>query len=314
MEPTESEGAEVAQETTIRIESEQEALGAGKAADNGGQVDWSNRIGAYREYSALEKFLRRSVRGMFNYSNLRKILSLVIIVILWQLVTTYKIPPFTRVPSPNEVWKEAVAFIPSTHCLMCVIFSMGRIYLGFMIACLIGIPLGLMMGWNRTFKNFTFPTFESLRPIPVISWIPLSVIMFPLTEHSIVFLVFLGAFYPIVLNTLLGVESVRADYIQGALSLGSKPRHIFFDIILPGALPSIFTGMTVGMGLAWVMVVAAEMVAGGYGLGYMTWESYILIAYPRIILGMFIIGACGYLSSTVLRYLATKAMPWRSLF
>ncbi|MEL7637204.1 MAG: ABC transporter permease [Anaerolineaceae bacterium] len=278
------------------------------------EVDWESRIDGYIQYSACQKLMRRYARNLFNFSNVRKVSSLVIIVILWAVVTAYKIPPFTRVPSPIEVWKDAVLFVPTMHCLKCVVFSMGRIYLGFIIACIIGIPLGLFMGWNRTFKNFSFPTFECLRPIPVISWIPLSVIMFPLTEHSIIFLVFLGAFYPIVLNTLLGVESVRTDYIQGALSLGSKPRHIFFDIILPGSLPSIFTGMTVGMGLAWVMVVAAEMVAGGYGLGYMTWESYILIAYPRIILGMFIIGACGYLSSNTIRFLASKAMPWRSLF
>lgn len=277
-------------------------------------VDWTTKIEGYTEYSAFQKFLRRSLRGLFNVSNLRAILSLVAIVFLWHLVSTYKIPPFSRVPTPYEVWGDALNFIPTMHCFMCVIFSMGRIYLGFTIACLIGIPLGLFMGWNRMVKNFVFPTFESLRPIPVISWIPLSVIIFPLTEHSIVFLVFLGAFYPIVLNTLLGVESVRSDYIQGALSLGSKPRHIFFYLILPGALPSIFTGMTLGMGLAWVMVVAAEMVAGGYGLGYMTWESYILIAYPRIVLGMFTIGACGYLSSTIIRHLGNRAMPWRSMF
>jgi NitT/TauT family transport system permease protein len=304
----------VAQVTIPKVEASIEVCHSGKTITESRQIDWASRIGGYTEYSAFQKFWRRSVRGTFNFSNLRRILSLVIIVFLWQVVTTYQIPPFTRVPTPAEVWKDAVAFIPTMHCLKCVVFSMGRIYLGFMVACIIGIPLGLFMGWNRIFKNFTFPTFECLRPIPVISWIPLSVIMFPQTEHSIVFLVFLGAFYPIVLNTLLGVESLRSDYIQGALSLGSKPRHIFFDIILPGALPSIFTGMTVGMGLAWVMVVAAEMVAGGYGLGYMTWESYILINYPRIILGMLIIGACGYLSSTILRYLATKAMPWRSLF
>ncbi|MEN6438683.1 MAG: ABC transporter permease [Syntrophobacter sp.] len=314
MDPKESEGAEVALETALKVEEGKEAHQADRARTGSQEVDWASRIGGYTEYSEFQKFLRRSVQSMFNFSNVRKILSLVVIVFLWHLATTYKIPPFTRVPTPIEVWRDAIAFVPTMHCLKCVIFSMGRIYLGFMVACIIGIPLGLFMGWNRTFKYFTFPTFESLRPIPVISWIPLSVIMFPLTEHSIVFLVFLGAFYPIVLNTLLGVESIRADYIQGALSLGSKPRHVFFDIILPGALPSIFTGMTVGMGLAWVMVVAAEMVAGGYGLGYMTWESYILIAYPRIILGMFIIGACGYLSSTVIRFLSTKAMPWRSLF
>jgi NitT/TauT family transport system permease protein len=269
---------------------------------------------AYKEYSELELFFKRIIAGSLNFSNLRKFLSLVIIVFLWHIVTVFDIPPFTRVPTPYEVWLEALKYIPTAVFLNNMIYSMGRIFIGFSLGCFIGIPLGLFMGWNKTVKSFVFPTFETLRPIPIISWIPLSVIMFPMTEQSIVFLVFLGAFYPIVLNTLLGVEAIPRNYINGALSLGSKNRHVFFHIILPGSLPYIFTGMTVGMGLTWVMVVAAEMVAGGYGLGYMTWESYILITYPRIILGMFAIGGAGYLFSSIVRGIGSRLMPWRKTF
>lgn len=269
--------------------------------------------GAYREYSSSEKVIRRAFFAVFNFSNLRKALSLVAIVVLWHIWTTYQIPPLSRVPTPASVFEEAVKYIPTRLFLMNVLFSMGRVFIGFTAACAVGIPLGLLMGWKRSVKSFAFPVFETLRPIPIISWIPLSVIMFPRTEQSIVFLVFLGAFFPIVLNTLLGVEGIPGYYINGTLSLGSKPRDLLRHVILPGALPSIFTGMTVGMGLTWVMVVAAEMVAGGYGLGYMTWESYILITYPRIILGMFAIGACGYLFSTLVRMLGSYVMPWRRL-
>jgi NitT/TauT family transport system permease protein len=268
----------------------------------------------YREYSAMERLLRKTIRGLFNVSNLRKILSLVAVVFLWHIFSTYKIPPLQRVPTPHEVLLEAFKYVPTFTFVRNVMFSMGRVFVGFVAACAIGIPLGIFMGWKRHVRNVVFPTFEMIRPIPIISWIPLSVIMFPLTELSIIFLVFLGAFFPIVLNTMLGVESVPKHYINGALSLGSKPKDIFWHVILPGALPSIFTGMTVGMGLTWVMVVAAEMVAGGFGLGYMTWESYILITYPRIILGMFAIGASGYLFSTIVRMIGKQAMPWRKLF
>lgn len=268
----------------------------------------------YHEYSAGGKMLRRFFHGLFNYSNLRKILSLVGILVLWQIWTVYQLPPLSRVPQPYSVFQEAVKYVPTRIFLMNVLFSMGRVFVGFTAACAVGIPLGLFMGWKRSIKAFAFPTFETLRPIPIISWIPLSVIMFPKTEYSIVFLVFLGAFFPIVLNTVLGVEGVAAYYINGALSLGAKPRDLLRHVILPGALPSIFTGMTVGMGLTWVMVVAAEMVAGGYGLGYMTWESYILITYPRIILGMFAIGASGYLFSSVVRRVGANLMPWRKVF
>lgn len=268
---------------------------------------------AYREYSPFQKLLHKAFLSVVNYSNLRKILSLVAVVVLWHIWTTYKIPPLSRVPTPASVLAEAVRYIPTRVFLMNVLFSMGRVFIGFTAACMVGIPLGLLMGWKRSIKSFAFPIFETLRPIPIISWIPLSVIMFPLTEQSIVFLVFLGAFFPIVLNTLLGVEGIPSYYINGTLSLGSTPRDLLRHVILPGALPSIFTGMTVGMGLTWVMVVAAEMVAGGYGLGYMTWESYILITYPRIIVGMFTIGACGYLFSTLVRMLGAQIMPWRKL-
>ncbi len=271
-------------------------------------------VDAYKDYSAGEKFARRTVRGLFNLSNLRKVLSLVGIVILWHIWTKYQIPPLKLVPTPYSVLLEAIKYVPTEIFFNNVAFSMGRVFVGFTAACVIGIPLGLFMGWKRVVKDFAFPIFETLRPIPIISWIPLSVIMFPTTEQSIVFLVFLGAIYPIVLNTLLGVQTVPSYYVNGALSLGSTPTDILRHVILPGALPSIFTGMTVGMGLTWVMVVAAEMVAGGYGLGYMTWESYILITYPRIILGMFAIGASGYLFSTVVRIIGSYLMPWRKLF
>ncbi len=273
-----------------------------------------DRVTSHRKYSLAERFFKKTIAGIFNKSNLRKILSLVGIVILWHIWTTYQIPPLSRVPTPYSVFLEAVKYVPTPTFANNVLFSMGRVFVGFTAACALGIPLGLLMGWRRYVKSFIFPTFETLRPIPIISWIPLSVIMFPTTEQSIVFLVFLGAFYPIVLNTLLGVENIPSYYINGALSLGASRKHILWHVILPGALPSIFTGMTVGMGLTWVMVVAAEMVAGGYGLGYMTWESYILITYPRIILGMFAIGASGYLFSTIVRIIGSHVMPWRKLF
>lgn len=268
----------------------------------------------YREYSPLERIIRKTYLAIINVSNLRKILSLVGVVILWHIVSKYKIPPFQRVPIPYDVLLEAIKYVPTHMFVTNVTFSMGRVFVGFTAACVLGIPLGIFLGWKRHVKNVVFPAFEMLRPIPVISWIPLSVIMFPLTEQSIIFLVFLGAFFPIVLNSMLGVEGVPVNYINGALSLGSKPNDVFRHVILPGALPSVFTGMTVGMGLTWVMVVAAEMVAGGYGLGYMTWESYILITYPRIILGMFAIGTAGYLFSTIVRAIGTQMMPWRKLF
>jgi len=139
-------------------------------------------------------------------------------------------------------------------------------------------------------------------------------------EASLVFLGFLGAFFPIVMNTYLGVISVPVNYRHAALSLGASPNHIFKKIILPGATPSIFVGMAVGMGMTWKMVAASEMiVAGGEGLGYMIWEAYKLsiihmyIVHPRIILGMISLGVWGYAYSASVRALGKKAMPWLRL-
>jgi NitT/TauT family transport system permease protein len=115
------------------------------------------------------------------------------------------------------------------------------------------------------------------------AWLPLSAIALPTMEASVIFLGFLGAFFPVVMNTYLGVISLPVNYRHAALSLGASPNHIFRRIILPGATPSVFTGMAVGIGMTWEMVAAAEMIAASEGLGYMVWDAYWLLAYPRIL-------------------------------
>jgi NitT/TauT family transport system permease protein len=269
---------------------------------------------AYRKYSAFQRISKRAYQGVFNASNLRRILSLAAAIILWHVFSKYKIPPLGRVPTPYEVLQEAILFVPTKTFLWCAIFSLGRVFVGFFAGCVIGIPMGLFMGWKRHVKNVAFPVFELLRPIPLLSWIPLSVLMFPLTEVSIVFLLFLAAWMPCVVNTMLGVENLPASYVNGALSLGSKPIDILWHVILPGALPSIFTGMAIGIGFEWAACVAAEMLAGGFGLGYMLWEAYVFAVYPRIILSMFAIGVTGYFFSAVIRAIGLKMTRWRQVY
>jgi NitT/TauT family transport system permease protein len=183
-----------------------------------------------------------------------------------------------------------------------------------MLVAIFAVPLGLAMGWNKKIRWLAFPLFEILRPIPVIAWIPIAVIMFQTTEFSIWWLIFLGAFFPIGLNTMHGTSSVPLEQVRAAQSLGASKKDLLFKVILPSASPAIYTGMTISMGLTWVILVAAEMVAGGFGIGYMTWEAYILVTYPRIVLGMLTIGACGWLFSAMIRKIADVAMPWRKIF
>lgn len=269
-----------------------------------------------RAYKTREDvgFVKRFTERHVSWSWVRVPLSPIITVFIWHVLSTYEILMFKEVPTPLEVLKEAIFYVPGDKYWKHTLASNVRVFSGFVAACITGISLGLGMGYKRVFNEFTFPVFEILRPCPPIAWLPISVIMFPTIEMSVVFLVFLGAFFPIVMNTYLGVVTIPVNYRHAALSLGAQPRDVFRKIILPGATPSIFTGMAVGMGMTWEMTVAAEMVAGGFGLGYMTWEAFMFIRYPRIILGMISLGLCGYVYATTIRAIGDQVMPWRRLF
>jgi NitT/TauT family transport system permease protein len=193
---------------------------------------------------------------------------------------------------------------------MHILWSTLRIVVAFGIATALGVPLGLFMGWNKVFKDYTFPILELLRPIPVLAWVPLAILMWSGREEPIIFLAFLASFFATVLNTLLGVESIDEVYFRAARCLGAKPRHIFFKVVIPGALPYIFTGLQIGMGVAWFSLVAAEMLSGEYGLGYLIWDSYVLSQYPVIVIGMATLGLVGYLCSAAIRLVGRQLMRW----
>ncbi len=231
----------------------------------------------------------------------------------WQLATTYKLFIFAQLPSPGEVLAEARRYVPTRTFCLHLLATNARVLFGFLLACMVGIPFGLALGHRRVFNELTFPVFEVLRPIPPIAWLPLSAVVFSAIEGSVLFLVFISAFFPIAMNTYQGVMAIPAKYRLAALSLGASSQDIFLRVIVPGATPSIFTGLAVGMGLAWEMTVAAEMATGEHGIGYMTWDAFMLLAYPRIVLGMISLGLCGGLYSAALRVLGGKIMRWRQM-
>ncbi len=241
-----------------------------------------------------------------------------IFVTLWYMSTEYlKLPRFEKLPGPLAVWREFSSpnpvygtsiFTPDYY--MHILWSSLRILMAFGLATVLGVPLGLFMGWNKVFKDYTFPILELLRPIPVLAWVPLAILMWSGREEPIVFLAFLASFFATVLNTLLGVESIDEVYFRAARCLGAKPRHIFFKVVIPGALPFIFTGLQIGMGVAWFSLVAAEMLSGEYGLGYLIWDSYVLSQYPVIVIGMATLGLVGYLCSAAIRLVGRQLMRW----
>ncbi|MEK9817300.1 MAG: ABC transporter permease subunit, partial [Limnobacter sp.] len=144
-------------------------------------------------------------------------------------------------------------------------------------------------------------------------WVPISIMLWPTTESSIVFITFIGAFFPILINTMAGVKGVDPVLLRAAKSLGANEFTMLSKVILPAALPNVFTGLAVGMGVAWVSLIAAEMISGQFGVGYFTWEAYSLIEYPNIVLGMIVIGVLGLLCSGGILLLARLLMPWQHI-
>lgn len=242
-----------------------------------------------------------------------------IFILLWYVTTEYlKLPWFRKLPGPVGVLKEWGSHNPAYAISIYtpeyyshIVKSIWRVVEAFFLATVLGVPIGLFMGWKKVFKDYTFPLFETLRPIPMLAWVPLAILMWPGREQSIVFLTFFGSFFATALNTLLGVESIDEVYFRAANSLGAKPRHIFFKVILPGALPYIFTGLQISMGFCWFSLVAGEMLAGEYGLGYLIWNSFTMVEYPVIVIAMVTLGVIGWLSSALIRMVGNRLMQWK---
>lgn len=190
--------------------------------------------------------------------------------------------------------------------------SLRRVLIAFTLALGLGVPLGLFMGWYLKFKEYTFPVFEILRPIPILAWVPLAILMFRSEEGPVIYLTFLSAFFTATLNTLLGVQSIDRDLIRAAYCLGSTPRDVFRHVVIPGAMPYIFIGLQIAMGVAWFSLVAGEMIAGRLGLGYLVNSAYTTARYPTIVIAMFTLGFVGWLSSAVIRMVGQRLMQYRA--
>ena len=248
----------------------------------------------------------------------RQLISIVAVLVVWALMTNLGFGWIPNLPSPLTVGETYAESIVDPSFWWAALVSTARIYTSFALAAVIAIPLGLLIGWSTVVADFTFPALETLRPVPPVAWIPVVALVFPVVslgivdypvETGILFITFLGAFFPILLNAVQGVRDLDEEYERAAESLGTTSGQTFRHVVYPGALPSIHAGMINGMGLAWVNLVAAEMIAGS-GLGYLTWASYIAGDYATIIVGMTAIGVLGYVSSLLVRGLGATRLPW----
>ncbi len=243
-----------------------------------------------------------------------RLTALAVCIALWQFASMRKldlvIVTFRNVPAPTEVAAAALRLFQSPKLVSHVANSLFRVFSGFAVAVVSGIALGLLIGRFRRVEDSLLPPLEVLRPIPGVAWIPLAILMFPSSELSMIYITFIGALFPILLNTIHGVEGVDRRLIASSRSLGAGRWSIFAEVILPGALPSIVTGLAIGMGTSWFCLVTAEMIAGQYGIGYYTWESYTLQNYADIVVGMLFIGAFGMASSSLIKWIGRLLMPW----
>ncbi|MFZ1151142.1 MAG: ABC transporter permease [Xanthobacteraceae bacterium] len=243
-----------------------------------------------------------------------------LVLVLWHLATYGR--KYSLIPPPTEVaralydlafggiYDDAYSRTLHVHLLA----SLSRVYGGFAIAAILALPLGLMIGRLSIMRRLLDPTLQVLRPIPVTAWLPLSMIIFGLGPRSAFFLVCLGAFYPILINTIFGVRSVDLRLFEAASMLGCRSTAQFHRVVLPASLPAIFTGLRLGLGFAWVVIVVGEMTGVPTGLGAIIMEARQLSRTEIVICGMIVIGIAGFISDRVVLLLGKRLLRWSPNF
>ena len=236
-----------------------------------------------------------------------------VFVLLWQLVAMRTSPDF--LPTPLMVWDEAVRLahtpVGGKSILVHAAYSLRRVLIAYGWALLLGLPLGLCMGWNRTCEKIVSPIFELLRPIPPIAWIPIAILWLGVAEGSKIFICFVGAFVILVLNAYTGMRYVDPLLIDAARAFGSTRRQQFFNVAVPACLPSIFAGVQNALSMAWMCVLAAELVGAREGVGFIIIQGMDLNKPAMILVGMILIGLIGSLLAASLRYVERLLCPWR---
>lgn len=230
--------------------------------------------------------------------------------IAWQVARSAG--ALSAIPGPIEVFRAIPGEVAQDGYWMSWLSSTRRVLLGFIAAAAFAVPLGIWLGTSQRAREFGYPILEILRPIPPLAWLPLSILFWPNAELTMVFLTFIGAFFPIFINVLAGIHNIDIRYIQSARSLGATPHTLFWKVLVPGALPSMFTGLTISIAITWEVVIAAEMASGSNGLGYLTWNAYMSQSLTGIVIGMLSIGLAGLFSSILMAWVGRRAAPWRS--
>ena len=241
--------------------------------------------------------------------------SILFLLFVWWAVTALGLVKPLFVPSPQaivakfmDVWQNGFT---NTSLLEHIAVSTARVFGAFLLACAVGIPLGLAMGMSPVMRGLFDPPIEFYRPIPPLAYLPLMIIWFGIGETSKVLLIFLSVFAPVALGARAGVRSAAIEQIHAAYSFGASRWQVMRHVILPSALPEILTAMRVGVGFGWTTLVAAEMVAATKGLGYMVLSASQFLQTPTVIMGIIVIAAIAYAFDLLMRWIERKVIPWK---
>lgn len=237
------------------------------------------------------------------------------LIILWWVATTLAWVKPLFLPSPQDIVVKFVTIasggFTGSSLLQHVWISTVRVFGAFLLACAIGIPLGLAMGVSSAVRGVFDPPIEFYRPIPPLAYLPLMIIWFGIGELPKVLLIFLSVFAPITLGARAGVKSAAIEQIHAAYSFGATRWQVISQIILPSAMPEIITAMRVGIGFGWTTLVAAEMVAAREGLGYMVLSAAQFLQTSTVIVGIIVIAAIAYAFDFLMRFVERKVVPWK---
>jgi ABC-type nitrate/sulfonate/bicarbonate transport system permease component len=267
-------------------------------------------VGAARTREGVR---RRAPRHSLTSRAVRFLALPILCVAVWWVASRFGGVNPVLLPDPTAVARAFYQLSVSGALEQHILTSLKRVLAGFAVAAVLGVPLGLILGLYRPVEAFADGLLSLLRPIPPFAWIPLAILWFGIGDGSTEFIVVYAAFFPILLNTIAGVRGIDRMLLRAAHSIGARGVSLFWHVIIPGALPTVFTGLRIGLGIAWMSIVAAELVAAQSGLGYMIMFYRSLFITENVLVGMLSIGVLGFLMDCAMRLVEARLMPWRSL-
>lgn len=245
------------------------------------------------------------------------LIALLIFLVIWQLFT---LTPESTLPGPIRVFQDSWTkiFWPFAYpdregtakgLFWQILASLQRVGVGYSIAGIVGVTFGILIGVNPILFRALDPLFQLLRTIPPLAWLPISLAAIKQSEPSAIFVIFITAIWPILMNTIVGVQQIPRDYKNVASVLQLSQREYFMNIVIPSSVPYIFTGLRIGIGLAWLAIVAAEMITGGVGIGYFMFDAYNVGRTSDIIVALVYVGVVGLLLDRTMAFIASKVVP-----